>query len=54
MGIYNAVAGLGNVLGALAGGFVADFIGFPAAFLLGAMLMAVTLPILLVEGRPVP
>ncbi len=54
LGIYNAVAGLGNVLGALAGGYVADFIGFPAAFLLGAMLMAVTLPILLVEGRPVP
>ncbi|MCX7750555.1 MAG: MFS transporter [Candidatus Bipolaricaulota bacterium] len=54
LGIYNAVAGLGNVLGALAGGFVADFIGFPAAFLLGAMLMVVTLPILLVEGRPVP
>lgn len=54
LGIYNAVAGLGNVLGALAGGYVADFIGFPAAFLLGAMLMVVTLPILLVEGRPVP
>ncbi|HOD73252.1 MAG: MFS transporter [Candidatus Bipolaricaulis anaerobius] len=53
LGIYNAVAGLGNVLGALAGGFVADFIGFPAAFLLGAMLMVVALPILLVEGRPV-
>ncbi len=53
LGIYNAVAGLGNVLGALAGGYVADFIGFPAAFLLGAMLMVVTLPILLVEGRPV-
>jgi len=53
LGIYNAVAGLGNVLGALAGGFVADFIGFPAAFLLGAMLMIVALPILLVEGRPV-
>lgn len=53
LGIYNAVAGLGNVLGALAGGFVADFIGFRAAFLFGAMLMVVTLPILLVEGRPV-
>ncbi len=53
LGLYNAVAGLGNVLGALAGGYVADFIGFPAAFLLGAMLMVVTLPILLVEGRPV-
>jgi MFS family permease len=54
LGIYNAVAGLGNVLGALAGGFVADFLGFPAAFLFGAMLMVVALPILLVEGRPVP
>ncbi len=53
LGIYNAVAGLGNVLGALAGGFVADFIGFRAAFLFGAMLMVVALPILLVEGRPV-
>ncbi len=53
LGIYNAVAGLGNVMGALAGGFVADFIGFRAAFLFGAMLMVVTLPILLVEGRPV-
>jgi len=53
LGTYNAVAGLGHVLGALAGGFVADFIGFRAAFLFGAMLMVVTLPILLVEGRPV-
>lgn len=54
LGIYNAVAGMGNVLGAFAGGYVADFVGFPSAFLLGAMLMVVTLPILLVEGRPVP
>jgi len=54
LGIYNAVAGMGNVMGALAGGYVADFIGFPAAFLLGAMLMVVALPVLLVEGRPVP
>ncbi|MBC7169930.1 MFS transporter [Candidatus Bipolaricaulota bacterium] len=53
LGIYNAVAGLGNVLGALAGGYVADFLGFPAAFLLAALLMVVALPIFLVEGRPV-
>ncbi|MFH1609183.1 MAG: MFS transporter [Candidatus Bipolaricaulota bacterium] len=54
LGLYNAVAGLGNVLGALTGGYLAEFIGFPAAFLCGAALMVLTLPILLVEGRPVP
>lgn len=53
LGIYNAVAGLGSVLGALAGGYVADFLGFSTAFLLAALLMVVTLPIFLVEGRPV-
>ncbi len=54
LGLYNAVAGLGSVLGSLGGGFLAEWIGFPAAFLSGAALLVLTLPILLVEGRPVP
>ncbi|MGC9530351.1 MAG: MFS transporter [Candidatus Bipolaricaulaceae bacterium] len=53
LGTYNAVAGLGNVLGALAGGYLADFVGFSGAFLCGAVLVLLALPILLVEGTPV-
>ncbi|MBC7093089.1 MFS transporter [Candidatus Bipolaricaulota bacterium] len=53
LGLYNAIAGLGNVLGALAGGYLAEFVGFPATFLCGAVLVFLTMPILLVEGRPV-
>jgi len=52
LGIYSAVSGLGNVVGATVGGYLADGFGFAAPFLSGAALLLVTLPILLVEGRP--
>ncbi len=53
LGLYNAVAGMGNVGGAILGGYLADSFGFAAPFLSSAALLALTLPILLVEGRPV-
>jgi MFS family permease len=52
LGIYNAISGLGNVVGAIIGGYLADGFGFSAPFLSGAALLLITLPILLVEGRP--
>ncbi len=52
LGIYNAVSGLGNVVGAIIGGYLADSFGFSAPFLSGAALLLITLPILLVESRP--
>ncbi|MFO8034533.1 MAG: MFS transporter [Candidatus Bipolaricaulota bacterium] len=52
LGLYNALAGLGNVLGALTGGYLADAFGYQAPFLAGAALVILALPILLVEGRP--
>ncbi len=52
LGMYNALAGLGNVLGALTGGYLADSFGYQAPFLAGAALVMLALPILLVEGRP--
>ncbi len=53
LGLYNAVAGMGNVVGAMMGGYLADGFGFAAPFLSGAALLFLTLPILLVEGRAV-
>jgi len=52
LGIYNALSGLGNVVGASLGGFLADGFGFAAPFLSAAALLFITLPVLLVEGRP--
>ncbi len=52
LGMYNALAGLGNVIGALTGGYLADSFGYQAPFLAGAALVILALPILLVEGRP--
>lgn len=52
IGLYNAVAGLGNVAGASIGGYLADGFGFAAPFLSAAALLFLTTPILLVEGRP--
>lgn len=52
LGIYNAVAGLGNVVGATIGGYLADGFGFFAPFFSAAALLFITLPILIVEGRP--
>ncbi|MCS7217146.1 MAG: MFS transporter [Candidatus Bipolaricaulota bacterium] len=54
LGLYNAVAGLGNVIGAALGGYLADAFGYAAPFLSGAALLFLTLPIFLVEGRPSP
>lgn len=53
LGLYNATSGLGNVVGAIIGGYLADGFGFAAPFLSGAALLLITLPILLVEGRPI-
>jgi MFS family permease len=52
LGVYNATAGLGNMVGAILGGYLADAFGFAAPFLSAAALLLLTLPILLVEGRP--
>lgn len=52
LGLYNALAGVGNVLGALLGGYLAEYLGYAAPFLAGAALVLLALPILLVEGRP--
>ncbi len=52
LGIYNAVSGLGNVVGASIGGYLADGFGFFAPFLSAAALLFITLPILVAEGRP--
>ncbi|MFN3346652.1 MAG: MFS transporter [Candidatus Bipolaricaulaceae bacterium] len=52
LGLYNAVAGLGNVIGAALGGYLADGFGYAAPFLSGAALLFLTLPIFLVESRP--
>ncbi len=52
LGLYNALAGLGNVLGALLGGYLAEYLGYAAPFLAGAALVLMALPILLVERRP--
>lgn len=54
LGLYNAVAGLGNVIGAALGGYLADAFGYAAPFLSGAALLFLTLPIFLVESRPAP
>lgn len=51
LGLYNAVAGLGNVMGSAIGGYLADAFGYAAPFLSGAALLFLTMPILLVEGR---
>lgn len=53
LGGYNALSGLGNMFGALAGGFLTDYLGFTAATLAGAALVFLAMPILLVEGRPI-
>lgn len=52
LGLYNAIAGLGNVVGASLGGYLADAFGFAASFLSAAALLFITLPILLLAGRP--
>jgi len=54
LGIYNALAGVGNVAGAITGGFLAELLSFQASFVAGAALVLLSLPILLVEGRPLP
>jgi len=52
LGMYNALAGLGNMTGALIGGYLAESFGYQAPFLAGAALVMLSLPILLLEGRP--
>ena len=53
LGAYNALAGLGGVVGAVIGGFLADSLGFPAAFLVAAAVVFLTIPLIMVEARPV-
>jgi len=52
LGLYNALAGTGNMFGALIGGYLAESFGYQAPFLAGAALVILALPILLLEGRP--
>jgi MFS family permease len=51
LGAYNALTGLGGALGAVIGGFIADSLGFQAAFLVAASVVFLTIPIVLVEPR---
>lgn len=51
LGLYNAISGLGNVVGACLSGYLADAFGFAAPFFSAAALLFLTLPILLVESR---
>lgn len=51
LGLYSALSGLGNMVGAVLGGFLADGFGFTAPFLSAAALLLLALPIFLVEGR---
>jgi len=52
LGAYNAINGLGGVVGALVGGFLSDFLGFSAVFLVAASMVFITIPVVLVEARP--
>ncbi len=52
LGAYNALTGLGGVVGAVIGGFLADSLGFPAAFLVAAAVVLLTIPVVMVEARP--
>ena len=52
LGAYNALTGLGGVVGALVGGFLADSLGFPTAFLVAAAVVLLTIPVVMVETRP--
>lgn len=53
LGVYNGLTGLGGMVGALIGGFLADSLGFDAAFLVAAAVVFLTIPLILVEARPV-
>ena len=46
MGLYNAVQGAGQILGALLGGYLAHAIGYHTTFLMGAMLLAPAMALL--------
>ncbi|HAF70948.1 MAG: Major facilitator superfamily protein [Acetothermia bacterium 64_32] len=52
LGIYNAINGLGGVVGALVGGFLSDFWGFSATFLVAGSVVFITIPLVLIEARP--
>ena len=52
LGAYNALTGLGWMVGAVTGGFIADSLGFDAAFLVAAAVVFLTIPVILVEARP--
>ncbi len=54
MGIYNSLLGLGGMVGAAAGGFLADRLGYAAAFIAAGALIFLSLPIILLESHPLP
>ena len=53
MGLYNAVQGVGQILGALLGGYLAHAIGYHTTFLMGAMLLVPAI-VLLSRIKPQP
>lgn len=53
MGIYNALLGLSTVCGSLIGGYLADRLGYAAAFSAAGALILIALPIVLLESRPI-
>jgi len=50
LGAYNAITGLGWMLGAVAGGFIAEGLGFSPAFLIAGAVVVLTIPVVLVEA----
>jgi MFS family permease len=46
-GIYNAIVGMGGIIGSLLGGYLADFLGYLAAFIAAAVFVLVGLRIAL-------
>lgn len=59
MGLYTAALGVGNLAGALLGGLVAEWLGFPVLFLVAAGLVATALATMAIvvypaDGSPAP
>lgn len=54
MGVYNALMGLGTMFGGAIGGFLADGLSYAAAFVTAGALVFLSLPIVLLESKPLP
>lgn len=51
LGAYNAITGLGWMVGAVAGGFIAEGLGFSPAFLIAGAVVVLTVPVVLLEAE---